>query len=114
MPRIPSDDPKDEVGSFKVTIAIDVGAAERKAEIDSELASIALARAERRADVPALIAATKEAWSERAAIREYLGGMPRWEAERAAVQDAGEVMGLRYVPEKELPAHARKPRQRKR
>lgn len=35
-----------------------------------------------------------EEWSERAAIREYLGGMPRNEAELAAVRDACEVLGL--------------------
>lgn len=109
MARIPSDDPKEEV---KVTLEIDIGAAKRKDEIDSELASIALARAERPSNVAPLIAEAKEVWSERAAIREYVGGLPRWKAERYAVQDTGETMGLRYVPEKDLPASQRKPRQR--
>ncbi len=35
-----------------------------------------------------------EEWSERAAIREYLGGMPRARAELAAVRDACEALGL--------------------
>jgi hypothetical protein len=35
-----------------------------------------------------------EEWSERAAIREYLGGMPRDEAELAAIRDACDVLGL--------------------
>jgi antitoxin component of RelBE/YafQ-DinJ toxin-antitoxin module len=33
-------------------------------------------------------------WSERAAIREYLGGMPRAKAEREAVGDACAVLGI--------------------
>ena len=35
-----------------------------------------------------------EEWSERSAIREYLGGMPRSRAELAAVRDACEMLGL--------------------
>jgi hypothetical protein len=35
-----------------------------------------------------------EEWSERAAIREYLGGMPRDETELAAIHDACDVLGL--------------------
>jgi hypothetical protein len=35
-----------------------------------------------------------EEHAERAAIREYLGGMPRAEADRAALRDACEVFGL--------------------
>lgn len=35
-----------------------------------------------------------EEWSERAAIREYLGGMPRSHAELAAVRDVCDVFGL--------------------
>ena len=35
-----------------------------------------------------------EEWSERAAIREYIGGMSRAQAELAAVRDACEVLGL--------------------
>jgi hypothetical protein len=35
-----------------------------------------------------------EEWAERAAIREYLGGMSRAQAEREAVGDAREILGL--------------------
>jgi hypothetical protein len=35
-----------------------------------------------------------EEWAERAAIREYLGEIPRAEAERLAVVDACEALGL--------------------
>lgn len=34
----------------------------------------------------------KETWSERAAIREYVGGMSRLEAELAAIKDTEDVL----------------------
>ena len=40
-----------------------------------------------------------EEWAERAAIREYLGGMPRAGAERAAVHDACVMLGLPVLQE---------------
>ena len=39
-----------------------------------------------------------EEWAERAAIREYLGEIPRTEAERLAVVDACEALGLQESP----------------
>jgi len=51
------------------------------------LASIA-----RRARVP--VARVTEEHSERSAIREYLGGMPREAAEEAALQDTCDVFGV--------------------
>lgn len=40
------------------------------------------------------IAHITEEHSERSAIREYLGGMPRSEAEEAAVRDTCDVFGV--------------------
>ena len=34
----------------------------------------------------------REVWSERAAIREYLGGLPRAQAEQAAIGDVREIL----------------------
>lgn len=39
-----------------------------------------------------------EEWAERAAIREYLGEIPRAEAERLAVVDACEALGIQESP----------------
>lgn len=39
-----------------------------------------------------------EEWTERAAIREYLGEIPRAEAERLAVVDACEALGIQENP----------------
>ena len=39
-----------------------------------------------------------EAWAERAAIRQYLGGMPRQEAEAAALADVLRPVGPAAVP----------------
>lgn len=55
--------------------------------LKEQLASIA-----KRARVP--IARVTEEHSERSAIREYLGGMPRPEAEAAALQDTCDVFGI--------------------
>ena len=40
-----------------------------------------------------------EEWAERAAVREYLGGQPRAKAEREAVRDACEMLGLPEIQE---------------
>ena len=55
--------------------------------LKKQLASIA-----RCARVP--IARVAEEHSERSAIREYLGEMPRAEAEEAALQDTCDVFGI--------------------
>lgn len=47
-----------------------------------------------RAEVAAMPRDRREAWEERAAIMEHLGGMPREQAERSALRSmAGLVMG---------------------
>ena len=56
-------------------------------KIQQKLAGIA-----RRGDI--LIARVVEEHAERAAIREYLGNMPREEAEAAAVEDTCNVLGV--------------------
>lgn len=61
--------------------------------VASHLASIAIHLATSKTDVGVQLARVREEWSERAAIREYLGGIPRWQAERAAVDDAGIALG---------------------
>ena len=43
--------------------------------------------ADARAKLEAVVRRAKEAWSERAAIREHEGGIPREEAESLAVDD---------------------------
>ena len=50
----------------------------------------------KRAGLP--IARVVEEHSERAAIREYLGGMPRAEAETAALEDTCDVFGIAKEP----------------
>lgn len=55
--------------------------------IQQKLAGIA-----RRGGIP--IARVIEEHAERAAIREYLGGMSREDAETAAVQDTCDVLGV--------------------
>lgn len=109
-PRPVSDDPKAEAGSFE----IERNGQETMDGIASELASLAIGRARSKAEVGTLLATVKEVWSERAAIREYLGGVPRWRAEREAVADTYESMGVRAVPESEVPAAWKKPKQRNR
>lgn len=59
--------------------------------LKKQIASIA-----RRAHVP--VERVVEEHSERAAIREYLGGMPRAEAEIAALEDTCDVFGIAKEP----------------
>jgi hypothetical protein len=60
-------------------------------EVRSELARIALV------DGSLLqIEAVHEVWAERAAIREYLGGFSRDQAEHLAVVDTCEIYGIPY------------------
>lgn len=63
-------------------------------KIQSTLASMGLVLAKRKSEVTASMANVKETWAERAAIREYLGGMPRERAELEAVRDTAEMLGL--------------------
>lgn len=79
------DNPKNEAGSFAKDPAEDA--------VKSHLASIALCLATSRGDVSVQLARVQEEWRERAAIREYLAGLPRWQAEREAVNDAGIALG---------------------
>lgn len=59
----------------------------KKPTLQEQLVAIA-----RRARLP--IARVIEEHAERSAIREYLGGMPREEAEAAAVEDTRDVLGV--------------------
>ena len=63
----------------------------KAADQKRQLASIA-----KRARVP--LAQVVEEHSERSAIREYLGEMPRAEAEEAALQDTRDVFGISKEP----------------
>lgn len=73
--------------------------AERKEKIDSALASLAIAQARSRADVSRQLAEIREVWTERAAIREYLGGLRhRRNAELHAVADTFEIFNARVPP----------------
>lgn len=70
--------------------------AERKEKIDSALASLAIAQARSRTDVSRQLREIREVWSERAAIREYLGGLRhRRNAELHAVADTFEIFNAR-------------------
>lgn len=66
-------------------------------DVQSELARIGIVLADRKSNVIANLELVKETWSERAAIREYLGGIPRETAERLALRDTCEVLGVRYI-----------------
>lgn len=71
---------------------------ERRKEIDSTLASVAIHFARSKAEVTRLMAEIREVWSERAAIREYLGGIRhRRNAELHAVGDAIEMFNYMRV-----------------
>lgn len=60
-------------------------------EIRSEIASLALALGGDLADQMEIV---REIFSERAAIREYLGGLARRVAEGRALSDTRELLGL--------------------
>lgn len=91
--RIPSNDPKAEVGDFSRQRPPDaIGKIAQKAGVTRERVI--------------------EEWKERAAIREYLGGMSRVEAELVAMRDVEDVLsparqaqkfaytgGIQYVPD---------------
>lgn len=67
------------------------------ADVQSELARIGLAIARSRGAVIPSLDLVKETHSERAAIREYLGGQARDVAERHAIVDACELLHVRYT-----------------
>lgn len=70
--------------------------AERKEKIDTELAQLAMHFARSKQDVARKLAEVREVWSERAAIREYLGGLRhRRNAEVFAVADTIEMFNER-------------------
>jgi hypothetical protein len=71
-----------------VTKAIDPG-------VQSELASIGMHIATAPDNVQASLDLVTETWNERAAIRQYLGGMPRAQAELLALKDTCEVLGVK-------------------
>lgn len=59
---------------------------------DAQTTRAQLHEVARRSGVP--IERVVEEHAERSAIREYLGGMPRDEAEAAAVDDTADVLGV--------------------
>lgn len=62
--------------------------------VASELATFGINWAQRKSEVVNSLDMVKEIWSERAAIREYLGGQSRWEAEQYAVYDTAEILNI--------------------
>ncbi len=64
-------------------------------DIQSSLASLGLHLATRVSNVIEYQELLKETHSERAAIREYLGGMSRREAELYALTDTAEILGIK-------------------
>ena len=78
-----------------------------RVDVQSELASIALHLARSKATVAPWMERVRETWIERAAIREYLGGMPRAQAEMHAIHDTCEALGIEVVPKKPKPPRAR-------
>lgn len=69
------------------------GAIER--DVGSRLASLAISFARRRSELAPLLAEAWEVWHERAAIRQYLGDLPRPQAEWEAVNDTISVFNAR-------------------
>jgi hypothetical protein len=65
-------------------------------DIASELASLGMLIATRVSNVCSNLDLVKETWSERAAIREYLGGHPRKVAEHLALVDTCEMLQIKY------------------
>lgn len=66
-------------------------------EVQSELARLGMILATSPRDVIPKLELVKETWSERAAIREHLGGAPRWRAELDALMDTCALLGIRVV-----------------
>lgn len=65
-------------------------------DVKSELARVAFAMISARGELPEKMEIVLETFSERAAIREYLGGHPRSVAEHLAIVDTCEILGVRY------------------
>lgn len=64
-------------------------------DVASHLASLGLHFSRRKDEVTKTLDEAREIWCERAAIREYCGGMTRWHAEQHALADTIEVMNER-------------------
>lgn len=64
--------------------------------IKSQLAELGMLIATRVGNVCQNLDLVKEVHSERAAIREYLGGVSRERAEMYALEDTCHVLGIRY------------------
>lgn len=63
--------------------------------VQSMLASFSIWLARAKSEVSSRMPEIREVWGERAAIREFCGGMPRAQAEAEAVRDTAEVLGIR-------------------
>lgn len=70
------------------------------ADVQSELARIALALARSRSGLAPAMELVKETFGERAAIREYMGGIKRGVAEQLAIVDTCEILGVKYLTAK--------------
>ena len=68
--------------------------------VASQLATWGINLARSKAEVSSMHNDIKEVWSERAAIREYLGGQERWTAEQHAVADTAEIINQLFFPGK--------------
>lgn len=64
--------------------------------IASQLAQLGLLIATRVDNVCSNLDLVKEVWNERAAIREYVGGLPRYKAELYALEDTCVELGIKY------------------
>lgn len=65
--------------------------------IKSKLASLAIHFARRKSEVTTLMDEVRETWSERAAIRQYLAGIPLDVAEHEAVNDTIDMFNARVA-----------------
>ena len=64
-------------------------------KVQSQLASLGLHIASAPDNVISSLDLVTETWNERAAIRQYLGNMPRAQAEPLALKDTCEVLGIK-------------------
>ena len=62
--------------------------------VASELATFGINMARSKSEVTTMHDEVKEIWSERSAIREYVGGQSRWNAEQHAVYDTAEILNI--------------------
>lgn len=105
--RPPADDPKDEAGDFSRPTPprrpdrTHPTPSPKRHKVTPAYASttyqLAIHFAKRKQDVIELQEVAAEEWTERSAIREYSGGIPRPQAERAAVSDTIEYFNTRFA-----------------